>query len=269
MISDTNRELPSKHKKIESTLFWEQRRQKMKIDKKILKQKTRSLEEGINHILVIHYSCESFYEVKKGSPTVVSIAIRDYYSGQIITFSLSDNDSEISILEAYFRFLEENRDKLFVHWNMNDTVYGFEAIRNRYHQLTKNHGTIIQNENLFDMDDLIEKKYGKLYAPHQKLYNLANINRYSTMGMRSGKDEADLFKKKGFFENKLSTIRKVHIISNILEDFLANRLLTHNRKFAIIVRRIEENALYKLTAVIVTIATLITVIWTVLRYLIN
>ena len=66
---------------------------------------------------------------------------------------------------------------------------------------------------------------------------------------------------------KGDAIRKVHIISNILEDLLANRLLTDNRKVAILIRRIEENPLYKLIAIIATLATVVSVIWAIISVL--
>jgi hypothetical protein len=232
---------------------------------KALKQKLTVLEEGLNGIYIIHYSCESFLDVKQGSPTIVSIAIKELCSGQILTFALSDFVTEEHMLESYFQFLNNNREKLFVHWNMNDTVYGFEAIRNRYKQLTKKQGISIPGGQLFDLDDLVEKKYGKRYAAHPKLYNLAQINRYSILGFRTGKDEAELFKQSAYFENKLSTIRKVNIIANILEDLLSDKLLTNNRKFATIIRRIEENSTYKLLAIIVTVLTLVLIIWAILQ----
>ena len=180
--------------------------QQMSRIEKAFEQKIRTLEDSLNRILVIHYACESFLDVEKGSPTIVSIAVKDLFSGQVTTFALCDYESEESMLKAYLQFLNDNRDHLFVHWNMNDSVYGFKAIENRYLQITGEHGTTIPNDQLFDLDDLVEKKYGKHYAPHPKLYNLANINRYSTLGLRSGKDEAQLFKQGAFFENKLSTI---------------------------------------------------------------
>lgn len=122
-----------------------------------LKQKVSVLEDGLSRIFVIHYSCESFLDVKQGSPTIVSIAIKNLYSGQVQTFALCDFETEAQMLEAYFQFLENNREKLYVHWNMNDTVYGFESIRNRYKQLTGNIGIALPGEQLFDLDDMVEK----------------------------------------------------------------------------------------------------------------
>lgn len=233
---------------------------------KTLKQKISVLEDGLSRVFIIHYSCESFLDVKQGSPTIVSIAIKNLYSGQVLTFALCDFESEQTMLDAYFQFLENNRDKLFVHWNMTDTVYGFEAIRNRYQQVTGKAGITIPGDQLFDLDDIVEKKYGKRYASHPKLLNLAQINHYSLLGFRSGKDEAELFKQSAFFENKLSTIRKTHVIANVLEDLLSDKLLTNNRKFAVMVRRIEENATYKLIAIIVTIVALASAILAVVQF---
>ena len=42
-----------------------------------------------SHCLLIHYSCESFYEIKDGkSPRITSIAVRFLTTGQTISFSI-------------------------------------------------------------------------------------------------------------------------------------------------------------------------------------
>jgi hypothetical protein len=90
---------------------------------------------------------EFFLEVKHGSPTIVSIAIKNLNSGQVQTFALCDFETEQIMLETYFQFLENNRDGLYVHWTMTDTVYGFEAICNRYKQLTGKKGIMMPGNN--------------------------------------------------------------------------------------------------------------------------
>lgn len=229
-------------------------------------QRIRELEEKLSLVKLIHYSCESFYDVKKGSPIMVSIAIKDFLSGQVTTFALCDYADEQAMLSTYFNFLRENKDRLYVHWNMNDSVYGFAAIENRYVQLTGQEPFRLPREQMFDLDSLVQVKHGPRYVGHPKLWNLAVLNRYSIIGFRAGKEEAELFKQGCYFENKLSTIRKVHLLTDILADFLSNRLLTKERRLQIIIRRIEENLLYKTIVIVAALASVISfIIWLIFR----
>jgi hypothetical protein len=229
-------------------------------------QRIRELEEKLHLVVLIHYSCESFYDVKKGSPTIVSIAIMDFLGGQVTTCALCDYPDEQSMLSTYFKFLEENKDRLFVHWNMNDSVYGFAAIENRYTQLTGENPFRLPREQMFDLDSLVQVKHGKQYVDHPKLWNLAVLNRYSTLGFKAGKEEAELFKQGCYFENKLSTIRKIHVLADILADLLSDRLLTRERRIQIIIRRVEENLLYKTIVIIAAFASVVSLIlWLIFR----
>ena len=89
------------------------------------------------HVLVIHYSCESFYDRPEGkTPRVTSIAARNFASGQTASFSIhkvaelkgvafSDIDSEYDRLEKemlkeFYEFVEKHKSYDWVHWNMRD-----------------------------------------------------------------------------------------------------------------------------------------------------
>ena len=62
--------------------------QKWKRRRSALKQ-IEKLERKRDSALVIHYSCESFYDIKDGhTPRVTSIAIRNYSTGQTASFSI-------------------------------------------------------------------------------------------------------------------------------------------------------------------------------------
>lgn len=49
----------------------------------------KSLYENKKNILIIHYSCESFFNIKDGkTPRVTSIAVRYFDSCQTVSFSI-------------------------------------------------------------------------------------------------------------------------------------------------------------------------------------
>jgi hypothetical protein len=94
------------------------------------------------------------------------------------------------MLTEFFEFLREHKDYRWVHWNMRDINYGFEALENRlvvlggapYH---------LQDENKFDLARLMIDKYAVKYIKHPRLINLVKRNNISDNGMLTGADEAD------------------------------------------------------------------------------
>ena len=105
--------------------------------------------ENKYRVLVIHYSCESFYDRGEvESPRVTSIAVRNLATAQTKSFSIT------SLLNSTGKFRQRNRRSLrsvgekdarrvlrlcekhegyiWLHWNMRDAKYGFEALEHRF-----------------------------------------------------------------------------------------------------------------------------------------
>lgn len=217
----------------------------------------KELEQNVDRVMAIHYSCESFYDIKKGSTTIVTIAIKGLVSGQVTTFSLCNYVEEAKMLKDYFEFLKANKDKLFIHWNMHHPGYGFAALENRYIQLTGKEPFRLRDEQKYDLDHLVETKYGPDYVDHHKLQNLAIGNGYSMIGFKTGPEEAELFKQGEHFDNQQSTISKVGIIARILEDMLSNRLRTKETRFRRNVRLLVAHPLTKIIGVLGAVASIV------------
>jgi len=113
------------------------------------RKKIESLNNNAEHVLLIHYSCESFYDIKDGkTPRITSIAVRNLETAQTESFSIhkiaerkgigiSDIPSQYDVLEKemltdYFEFIRCRQTLNFVHWNMRDGNYGFSAIEHRF-----------------------------------------------------------------------------------------------------------------------------------------
>src|SRR5699024_9976083 len=108
------------------------------------RRKTEGELDGIleraGDALVIHYSCESFYDRNNGkTPRVTSIAVRNFASGQTESFSIhkvaeqraipTDNiqgaydELEKEMLGDFFKFMHQNQGLLWIHWNRRDINY--------------------------------------------------------------------------------------------------------------------------------------------------
>lgn len=206
------------------------------------------IDELIKHrskILVIHYSCESFINVIGRSPRITCIAVRIYDTNETKIFSLHvtgqikqkdfNNISEAEfdhvekdMLSDFFKFVKKYNTHKWVHWNMRNSSYGFEAIANRY-RILGGHPSEIESQFKFDLPfilgNLYTFKYEKDEKPKKgKLLNLAIRNNISTREALQGADEADAFDNKDFLKLQMSTIRKVEMIDRILDHVILNKL---------------------------------------------
>lgn len=196
------------------------------------------------HSLIIHYSCESFYDIKDGkTPRITSIAIRFLENAQTTSFSIhkeaelkkisisdicENYDSlEKKMLDGYFKFVKDYKNYNWIHWNMRDINYGFEAIEYRYKVLGGN-PTFIDNNKKFDIARLLVDKYGLNYIGHPRLEKLIEKNGITKRDYLTGKDEALCFDNKEFVKLHQSTLRKVDIINSVFEKAIEGTLKTNS-----------------------------------------
>jgi len=196
------------------------------------------------NILVVHYSCESFYNIKDGrTPRITSIAFRYLNSGQTESFSIhkvaektgvafdqitENYDSlEKSMLKEYFKFLQEHKSFKFIHWNMRNVNYGFQAIEHRYEVLGSKPYKI-EDSKKFDLARIIQSRYSAKYATHPRLPNLMNANKMSKKNFLLGSEEAEAFDNKEYVKLHQSTLRKVDVFDDILKRSAEGLLKTNS-----------------------------------------
>lgn len=182
-------------------------------------------------VLVVHYSCESFYERPEGrTPRVTSIAVRNLGSGQTHSFSIHKvaeqkaiafkdipahyDELEKAMLDEYFEFIRPHQHFTWVHWNMRDVNYGFQAIEHRYRVLGGNPFEI-QEERKSDLARELISIYGVGYIGHPRLENLVKRNKITDRDFLTGAEEASAFDGRDYVRLHQSTLRKVDIMSNV------------------------------------------------------
>ena len=199
--------------------------------------------------LVIHYSCESFYDREDGkTPRVTSIAVRNLESGQTESFSIHKiaeqqkipfetihehyDQLEKKMLEEYFKFLNENQGKTWIHWNMRDINYGFSALEHRFKALD---GTpfILTEGKKFDLSRAMVSLYGIGYIGHPRLTKLMEKNNITSKDFLTGKEEADSFENKEYVKLHQSTLRKADILANIFERVADGTIKTNSKWYEI------------------------------------
>lgn len=189
------------------------------------------LFKNAEHVLVIHYSCESFYDRPEGrTPRVTSIAVRNLASGQTRSFSIhkvaeqkqvpisaistSYDTLEREMLDEFFAFAGTHQHFTWVHWNMRDINYGFQAIEHR-HRVLGGTPVEIQDSRKVDLARVLIEVYGVRYAGHPRLESIMKLNKISNRDFLVGKEEAAAWDSKDFVKLHQSTLRKVDIMANI------------------------------------------------------
>ena len=139
----------------------------------------KKLNDEKSNTLIIHYSCESFYDIKDGrTPRITSIAVRELNSAQTKSFSIhkvaeikkvnfddieENYDAlEKDMLKEFFEFVKDHSNYNWVHWNMRDINYGFEAIEYRYKVLSGEPVSIDSNKR-YDLARILKNRYGDKY----------------------------------------------------------------------------------------------------------
>lgn len=209
----------------------------------------RIYDNKSNH-LIIHYSCESFYDRTDGkSPRITSIAVRHLNTGQTTSFSIHKvaeiehiNPSEISskydylekqMLSNFYRFVKNNSHCSWIHWNMRDVNYGFEALKHRAGVLGVKTIVDISDDKKYDLSRILIEKYTKLYTSHPRLDSLVKLNKISSKHFLTGDKEAELFEERDYIKLHQSTLAKVDVFDNILNLAAVNRLKTKSKWYHI------------------------------------
>jgi hypothetical protein len=182
--------------------------------------------------LVIHYSCESFYNIPIGrTPRITSIAVEYFDSGQTKSFSIhkiaelqnisladiiKDYDRlERLMLDEFYQFVDSHKRYFWLHLNMRDINYGFEAIAHRYSVLG---GTSVPIDDSFKIDigRLLVNLYGPNYINHPRMENLYKRNGITMIHFLTGEQEASAFDHQEYVKLHQSTLRKVENLQSVI-----------------------------------------------------
>jgi hypothetical protein len=202
------------------------------------RQKLAELLTYPETVFTIHYACERFdANDGLGSPRVTAIALRNIGTGETHTFSihaeaerarlapvqiLSRLDAlEGEMLGRFFAFLDRHQAMRFVHWNMRDVTYGFEAIEHRF-TLLGGHPVRIPGHQRFDLARLLIDIYGTGFVGSPPLETLAGLNDLGLAGLLMGRAEADAFHRGDYAGVQRSAVGKTRLLNDIL-------MLAHDR----------------------------------------
>lgn len=202
---------------------------------------TRLLEHP-RDVFLVHYSCESFYDREEShSPRVTSIAVRNFGTAQTQSFSIHQvaerhrqlesieehyDELEREMLDDFFKLVDRSRNMQWVHWNMRDINFGFQALEQRLKALDGDPGVPLADSSKWDLARILVDIYGRRYIAHPRLASLVERNGITRQSFLIGADEAEAFEKRDYVKLHQSTLRKVDILATILERTAEGNLKT-------------------------------------------
>ncbi|MCH8172256.1 MAG: hypothetical protein IIA70_03000 [Proteobacteria bacterium] len=209
---------------------------------KAARRKLDELFTQAKYTWVIHYSCESLFDLTDGrSPRITSIALRSLNSAQTFSFSIHQiaerknslgsieskyDKLEKNMLDEFYETITRNENVNYLHWNMKDINYGFAALEHR-HKVLGGSPVAIADQNKFDLKIILKDIYGVNYIGNPPLEKLLEKNEMKSKKFMKGADEATAFENKDYVALHQSTLCKVYAITNIADRAHSKTLKTN------------------------------------------
>jgi len=211
------------------------------------------------------------------SPRITSIAVTHYASEQTVSFSTHSIAEELHIpresvrdrfdeverklLQDFYSFVRDRRDKHWVHWNMRNLTFGFEHLEHRYRVLGSNDATVIPVERRLNLNDLLSDRYGGEYASHPKMKSLMELNGGVHRHFLTGEEEVKAFQSNEFIRMHNSTLAKVGFLFHVISSLLKGTLNTASRGWGVTLDKIFEGRLAKTVGLFGTLITIVVGFW--------
>lgn len=205
----------------------------------------KKIDKDKSNYLVIHYSSESFFALGGKSPRITSIAVENLEFGQTDLFAIYKSAEEMGIpfdeivnqynkiekkmLGEYFDYLRNNHNKICLHWNMRDSIFGFKALEHRY-QVLGGHPFLFSDSQQINISSLFKDLYGPEYIEDKKMDKLMVKNELEPKQYLTGVAEAQAFEDGKYYELSMSTSSKVRMFSQMVNMAIDKTLKTNTSK---------------------------------------
>ena len=243
----------------------------------------RELKEHPENFYVLHYSCQSLYDDNDAlSPRITSIAIAHFATEQTVSFSTHSiaeelhipresvrdrfDEVELKLLQEFYAFIRDRRDKYWIHWNMRNLTYGFEHLEHRYRVLGGNDAAVIPVERRLNLNDLLADRFGGGYAHHPKLKSLMELNGGIHRHFLTGEEEVQAFQNNEFIRMHNSTLCKVGFLHSVMRKLLKGKLHTASRGLGVTLDRIFESRVAKAIGLVATAITIGVGVWQIVLW---
>lgn len=234
-------------------------------DRKIAVANLKKITEDPSKVLFVHYSGSSTYEdddYGNISPIITSIVIKSLDGQTDKQFAIhleadkadipkdqiqdSYRELELRILKLYNDFVRRHLECFWIHWDMKNIHFGFEAIKHRYEKIFENLDDYceIPNNKKKNLRTIIEGMYGDNFVSGSdalKALMLCNSNSVEDPVYLSKDNESIQFESKNFIAVIKSVDLKVEFIKKATKKLSNKSLIILNKNtYAIFVDTINH-----------------------------
>jgi len=163
---------------------------------------------------------------------------------------------EALMLEDYFEYVRNHHNAYWLHWNMTNINYGFEALAHRYEVLTGKRAPIIEDIKRFNLSTMILAVYGRDCVEHPRMRRLMELNGGIDRDYLEGKDEVEAFNNKEYLKLHKSTMHKAYWFSHMLHLLKMNKINTSHTNWKSRIERFCESTAAKVIGFAAGLATL-------------
>lgn len=195
------------------------------------------------HASVVHYACEGF---EKLEGRMAAIAVRNLGTGATTLFDVTSKlpagvtpksadpselaQAELRMLEDFDTFLQGHPNHYWLHWNMRDATFGFDALQRRQRALGGSPGTLPAAQMRIDLGSRMFDLYGDRYAaPPSRLETLAARNGLGMASLISGAEQGELVTRGDYRRVERSLLNRVDLLYSIAIKAGENTLKTDAR----------------------------------------
>lgn len=238
------------------------------------KDTLRRLADNEQSLFIVHYSCQNLNDNNENySPRITSIAVIHVGSSTMHSFSIHliaevnkisrddihdhYDDLEKEMLAQFFSFISENDDGLWLHWNMSNINYGFEALAHRFKVLSGEDGKRISDSKKFNLSSLILAVYGKNCVEHPRMASFMKLNGGEHRDGLSGKEEVEAFAAKEYVKLHKSTMSKVYWFQDMYFLLQNNKVVVHNKNWGYKINTFLERPWVKLLGFLAVLFSLV------------
>jgi hypothetical protein len=243
-------------------------------------QQLRSLLNNPQEALVIHYSRQNLNDNERGmaTPRIIAILIKsldgittncfaihhEAEKAKVILENITDYYDllEANLIKGFNNFIKQNPGRKWIHWDMNDVHFSFEAIEHRYKVLVEESGAgyvQVPNNDRINLNQVIKAIYSSNYEKDPQLDNLMRTNNVGQLrdGFLTLPQEAQAFRELGF-PSILESLRcKVNFLLEVIEKAANDTLKVGKRNR---INRLRAFITHPVTATVSLFLTLLSLI---------
>ncbi|MEI9909662.1 MAG: hypothetical protein WDO71_08275 [Bacteroidota bacterium] len=238
------------------------------------------IKNNPSQALLIHYSRQNLNDNDQGisTPRIIAIMVKSIDGTTTYTFAINHEAEKAKVIPEnitdYYDLLEERLLRGFntfvknhtghkwLHWDMNDVHFSFEAIEHRYKVLIDQDGKDyieVPFQNRINLNGLMKDIYSSNYEKDPQLDNLMKTNnkgRYKD-GFLTLPDEALAFKQLDFPKILESLRCKINFLLDVIDKAVSKTLKVGKRNTT---NRLRSFITHPITATISLVLTLLSII---------